>query len=147
MRRALLAITLVTLVSATWAVAGDAKKDLDALQGGWKFISVKEADGKGPPDDILKEFAVVVKDDAMQITTKGKTLVAFKLKLDSSKTPKAIDFTHTEGPDKGKVEYGIYKIEGDTLTLCVNDLGKDRPAVFELKEGTKYQLMTLKKAK
>jgi uncharacterized protein (TIGR03067 family) len=41
--------------------------------------------------------------------------------LDPSKTPKAIDLTLTYVADKkgiGKKAQGIYRLEGDTLTLC-----------------------------
>ena len=60
---------------------------------------------------------------------------------------KTIDAVRNTGPDKGKTEPGIYKIEGDTLTYCVTDIGKERPTAFATKEGTKNSLFVLKRVK
>src|SRR5438874_1107757 len=135
-------VAVAALVFANLAGGGDAKKDLDMMQGKWTVQSIKESDGKNPPDEALKDLEVIVKDDTMKImlVPKAETLDAFKMKLDPAKKPKAIDFTHTEGPDKGKTELGIYKIEGDTLTVCVNDFDKERPSAFATKEGTKISV-------
>ena len=142
-------VAVAALAFANLAGGGDAKKDLDMMQGKWSVQSIKESDGKNPPDDELKNLEVIVKDDTMKIiyAPKKDTLDAFKLKLDPAKKPKAVDFTHTEGPDKGKTELGIYKIEGDTVTICVNDFEKERPTEFKTKEGSKITVIVLKKMK
>src|SRR5439155_15768636 len=150
MKKAVGMVTVALLAFAGLASGGDpAKKDLDAMQGKWSVQSIKESDGKNPPDDELKNLEVIVKDDTMKIiyVPKKDTLDAFKLKLDPAKKPKAVDFTHTEGPDKGKTELGIYKIEGDTVTICVNDFEKERPTEFKTKEGSKITVIVLKKMK
>ena len=149
MKKAVGVVAVAALAFANLAGGGDAKKDLDMIQGKWTVQSIKESDGKNPPDDFLKDLEVIVKDDTMKIilVPKSETLDAFKLKLDPAKKPKAIDFTHTEGPDKGKTELGIYKLEGDTLTVCVNDFDKERPSAFATKEGTKISVIVMKKKK
>ena len=51
--------------------------------------------------------------------------------------PKAIDLTPGEngGPLKGKRYPGIYKLEGDTLTLCLSiEAGSKRPTKFATKD-------------
>jgi uncharacterized protein (TIGR03067 family) len=147
MEKTTLLMALAALGMVGLAPAGDAKKDLEAMQGIWKVESIKESFGKAPPDDVIKEFVVTIKDDTMKVSRGGQTVVAFKMKLDTTKDPKTIDFTHAEGPDKDKTEPGIYKLEGDTLTLCTTDFGKERPTVFATKEGTRNSLAVLKKAK
>ena len=52
-------------------------------------------------------------------------------KLDPSKSPKAIDVTMTEGPNKGAVMLGIYEFDGDTLKVCFDPQGKKRPTEFK----------------
>jgi uncharacterized protein (TIGR03067 family) len=147
MRRHLVLVAVVLLAFAGLTSAGDSKKDLALLQGNWTVESIKESDGKGPPDDVVKTFLVVIKDDIFTLTDKSGTLAALKMKLDPTKKPKTIDLTHQEGPDKGKTEPGIYKIEGDTLTFAVNDPGMERPTAFETKAKTKISVLVMKKAK
>jgi len=70
-------------------------------------------------------------------------------KTDTKKDPAEIDIMPpSEKAGRGTIR-GIFKIEGDTLTLCVTG-GKDdgdRPAKFESPEGSQVMLMTLKRAK
>jgi uncharacterized protein (TIGR03067 family) len=129
------------------SLAGDDKKDLEALQGNWKVESIKSGDGKDVPKEAAADFLVVVKGNEMKLNAKDTTLQSFKIKVDSTKTPKAIDFEHLDGEDKGKTEQGIYKVEGDTITFVTNDFDGGRPTEFVAKQGTKHQLIVLKKAK
>jgi uncharacterized protein (TIGR03067 family) len=140
-------VVVSTMALAGLARGGDAKKDLETLQGTWKIDSIKESFAKAPAEETIKEFLVTVKDDTMKITRNSVATVAFKIKLDPTASPSKIDLTHTEGPDKGKTELGIYKFEGDTWTMCVTDIGKERPTMFATKEGTKNTLFVLKKTK
>jgi uncharacterized protein (TIGR03067 family) len=79
-----------------------------------------------------------------------------RFKVDSSKKPKTIDMKVKEGskvkegPDdhEGETARGIYQLEGDELTWCVNEPGSDnRPKEFATKEGTKTVLFKLKREK
>jgi uncharacterized protein (TIGR03067 family) len=63
---------------------------------------------------------------------------------DAKKDPAQVDVS--AGP-KGMPMKGIYKRDGDTLTLCMSLDRDDRPAAFESKEGEKVILITLTKAK
>ena len=141
-------MVMASMAFAGLSAAGDAKKDLDLLQGNWKVASIKESDpAKNPPDEMVKDMAVNVKGDVMKITVKGEAVMTMKIKLDAAKKPKTIDCVVQDGPNKGKSEPGIYKIEGTTLTMCTNDAGKDRPAAFALKAVTTISLIVMQKAK
>jgi uncharacterized protein (TIGR03067 family) len=69
-------------------------------------------------------------------------------KTDTKKDPAEIDITAP--PESGRpLVKGIFKIDGETLTLCFAG-GKDdadRPAKFESPAGSRNMLMTLKRAK
>ena len=56
-------------------------------------------------------------------TTQRKSFV-----VDAQKSPPTIDISMGGGPPNWR---GIYKVEGDTLTLCVVTGNRDRPKTFE----------------
>jgi len=68
-------------------------------------------------------------------------------KLDPSKSPKTIDMTLTEGPNKGAVMLGIYEIDGDTLKACFDPQGKKRPTEFKSAPGSAHFLNIHKRIK
>jgi uncharacterized protein (TIGR03067 family) len=146
MKRLIVFVATVVLTYGSTAGGGDAKKDLDKMQGSWVVKSFLDSDPKGGiPPDILKDMVTVVKDDTLKVTVKDMPVLTLKFKLDPSKSPKAVDFTHLDGPEKGKTELGIYKFDGEKLVMAVNDAGMARPTAFATKEGTKISVITLKK--
>jgi len=73
-----------------------------------------------------------------------------KFKLDSSKTPKAIDLIAIDGSDQGKIATGIYALKNRQLKLCVNLFGKDttqRPTEFKTQAGDGVGFATLERVK
>jgi uncharacterized protein (TIGR03067 family) len=148
MKRLIVFVATVVLVYGSTAVGGDSKKDQEKMQGSWVVESFLDSDPKGGiPKDVLKDLVTVVKDDTLKVTIKDQQVVLMKFKLDPSKSPKAVDFTHLDGPEKGKTELGIYKFDGEKLVMAVNDAGMARPTAFATKEGTKISVITLTKKK
>ena len=129
--------SVVVLITAGFC-AGDGKKDDQKddkarLQGEWPVVSLEVS---GKKSDGLKGKKLVVKED--EWTAPGG--LKFKIKLDTTKNPKQIDHTSEDG----KVTLlGIYKIEGDTLTLCQSRVGGERPTEF--KAGPMVLLMVYKR--
>jgi uncharacterized protein (TIGR03067 family) len=130
MRR--LGVVLVTVGLLTGAgQPKDAKSNEDegALQGRWTMVSLV-IKGDPVPQSLVGPGALVVEGVDYRLTL-GTNSAVSTIKVDASKTPKAIDFTFTAGPQKGETVRGIYKVEGDTLTVCRGlTEGDNRPATF-----------------
>ena len=121
-----------------------AAADLKALVGKWKLVKA-EIGGK----DSLALF----KELKFEIAEGGKYTLELGVKdegtftVDPSKKPAEMEIKGTDGPTKGKTIKAIYKIDGDTVTICYGLGGGDRPTKFETKEGTKLFLAVYKREK
>ena len=98
--------------------------------------------------DTLKKAGITmfVKDE--QFTLKlGRGDLEGVLKLGPTKQPKAYDAKGTDPEGKTHESVGIYKIKGDTLTVCYVAAGKDRPTEFKADAGSKAVLQVFKRGK
>jgi uncharacterized protein (TIGR03067 family) len=136
MKRHILIVTAASLLAAAGARAeGPAKTDTEALQGTWCLASVEVNKQTIPlknlkQGDVVVVGTLVIKADSY-IFHLGKSRLEFTFRVDPTKKPKAIDLTVTEGPQKGRTYHGIYKLEGDTYTICRNvEPDKERPTEF-----------------
>jgi uncharacterized protein (TIGR03067 family) len=137
------------ILAAGLAVAADtpkeAARELAKLQGTWNAVAVEE-DGERLPAEKTKGWKLVIKDNKYTFEA-GKASAEGIYRLDPAKTPKAVDATRTNGPDKGKTLLGIYRLDGDRLMMCFAEPGqKNRPASFVTKKGAGLRMYVLKRA-
>src|SRR5260370_39997998 len=90
----------------------DVEKELKKFQGTWTFESI-EAGGKEVPAAEFKGITVSFEGDKYTVKKGDEVIQAATRKLDPSKSPKTVDVTVAEGPNKGAVMLGIYEISGD----------------------------------
>ena len=139
--RCLIVAVVVLVLHSLHSAMGQEKTDLDRLQGSWKTTKI-EVEGKPPPREFVEKGKFVFKGNTVSIFQGDEVMEEATFVLDSGKKPPTIDLTATVGPGKGKITYGIYRLEGDTLTLCIGD---KRPSEFK-GQGT-AGLLQFKRAK
>jgi uncharacterized protein (TIGR03067 family) len=119
----------------------EAPKDDDKILGTWTLVSGVEG-GQKAPEERVKDFSVTFVEGGKGTFKLGEREQEFTFKLDPAKNPKEFSASN----DQGKMALGIYKLEGDTLTLCY-DRGGQRPSEFTSKEGTTIVLEVLRREK
>jgi uncharacterized protein (TIGR03067 family) len=137
---------LVLVVLLVPAVAQDAKKDREQLQGTWAPIKLIY-NGEDLTNDNTVKFKLVFKGD--HLTVKGteeveKEYAKLTFKLDTTAKPKLMDLAVKAGAQKDPVE-AIYELKKDELKICAMVFGKGRPTEFASPAGTNFVLVVLKR--
>jgi len=129
--RVVLPFAVVLLIAAA-TPAQDTKKELEKLQGEWTMVSM-ETRGNKAPDEVVKQYKLTIKGDQWTVTTLKGGGGKATFKIEPSKTPRTIDLTF-ETAKSDSPSRGIYKLEGDTLTLCRTAGDHERPKEFKTTE-------------
>jgi uncharacterized protein (TIGR03067 family) len=122
-----------------------AMKELKALEGDWVVVRF-EAGGKkhmaGPDEQVILTFRGA-KWTFSAAAEQGEVLA-----LDAASSPKLIDLKKTRRGGGGLVREGIYKLDGDTLTLALyQGTEKKRPTSFDTPTEAGMVVFVLRRAK
>jgi uncharacterized protein (TIGR03067 family) len=115
-------------------------------QGAWVATSSMR-DGEPAAADVVASIRRVVEKDHVTWKRDGKNFAGTRFEIDPTKTPRTIDLIPDGGPNRDKRVLGIYKLEGDDLTICIADVDQPRPSGFEAKAGSKQTLQSFKRVK
>jgi uncharacterized protein (TIGR03067 family) len=126
------------------AVTSDVKKsELKKLDGTWQLVSAVE-NGKPAPEGVVKKIRVVIKEGKHTVYFGDDVVVKeIPFDLDPSKSPK----TTLDTLPEGKTIRGIYKLEGDKLTSCAAEVGKEGPTEFASEPGSGHTLRVFQRVK
>ncbi|MSQ96621.1 MAG: TIGR03067 domain-containing protein [Gemmataceae bacterium] len=139
-------ICIFTLVIAPPALSQDAAAERKALEGKWTPMSAELAGAKLPESQLAAISLTIAADGAYTVVV-GKAVDKGTLKIDPAKKLKAMDIVGTDGPNKGKTILAIYEIEKDTLKICYDLGGKDRPTEFTSSKEKPFFLVVYQRAK
>lgn len=131
------------LMLLVWSpVSGDpAREELDRHQGVWR-TSTSIHDGQEASAELARSITRTVSGDHVVWKRDGKSFAGTRIELDASRHPKAIDVIPDGGRNRGERVLGIYKLEGDRLTICMAGPGKPRPSEFRSEKGSGWTLRT-----
>lgn len=129
------------------SLGAPAPKDKPTVVGEWAAESVV-AGGKtlpGPPGGASFTFAA---DGKLRVRDGDKVSDDGSYTVDPKKDPAEIDLIPPAAQKKPPTQ-GIYKLDGDTLTLCFHpkDPKAGRPKAFESPDGSTAMVITLKRVK
>ena len=125
------------------------KKDT-GIVGEWipESISMAGKAAKAPASGLRYEFTIdgkwIIRRDGADAKSTPR-----EYKVDAKADPKTIDVGSVTpaAAAPARPMLGIYKVEGDTLTICFGTAGGERPTSFEPMENARAMVMVLKGAK
>lgn len=104
------------------------------LEGEWQMLSGVMS---GAPMDAATVQWVkrVTRGNQTSVVAGPQTMFQVEFTFDITKSPAIIDYLNLHGPAKGTRQQGIYRLEGDALTVCLGAPGGARPGEFTSVKG------------
>ena len=136
--RTAIRIGLLASLAGSWTIAAPVlktppKKDPQIIVGEW----VSEDEGEAGMRHIFTAEGEYYRDRGKA----GRELIRYA--VNDKKDPAEIDLH----PGKKFAMLGIFKVEGDTLTLRIGRMGEERPTKFEKLPDRSVWLATYKRVK
>lgn len=132
------------IVATGTLLAGEPATDSRTIQGSWVLVS-SQTGGETVPAESLKarDVRMVFEGDRVIARTGDKAVTLGTFALDPTKTPRAYDRVYSDGSPRK----GIYRLEGDRLTVCIAALGGERPTAFATRPGDGLTLLVYRREK
>jgi len=131
----------VVLIAAGSPADEETERDQKRIQGTWQAVSGEVA-GQNLPKQRVEDLTIAFAGQKVTVTTSNGSRES-TYRLDATKKPRAIDLTD----ENGRMAPGIYEFEGDTLRICVNQGGSERPTSFRTRPDTRLRLYVFQRKK
>jgi uncharacterized protein (TIGR03067 family) len=120
------------------------KQELMQFQGSW-LIEALEDNGKKLDADELKGRTLLFAGDHFVLRGPNNLRQHGMVKLGFAKKPKTLNATVLQGKERGTTMLGIYAFDGDTLKICLDVQGEERPKEFAAPADSNRQFMICKR--
>ena len=123
--------------------------ELAAFAGTWVYER-QVVEGKEIPVAEMGKSHIVISGDTLTrhaYAADGRALhpIPSTISVDPTANPKLMDDDAAMPTGSKKRRLGIYKLEGDRLTLCYDNTGKERPTAFDSPAGSSFVLSVLRR--
>ena len=128
----------------SWPRLAHYVEQLRSLEGDWSFEYL-EVDGNEIATGMYAGSRMLMDGDKFR-TESPMANYDGEFSIDVEKDPHEIDIEFIEGPEAGNWSYGIYRLEGDSLTICLGLAGAPRPTDFATSPKSSHALERLRRA-
>lgn len=128
---------------ASWPRLASHVTQLRALEGSWSFASL-EVEGASVPAAGMQGALLLIDGDRFRMESPGSTYEGV-FNIDVDDDPHHIDIEFIEGPEAGNWNYGIFRLDGDILEICLDMQGKPRPKAFRTTPGSGHACEVLRR--
>lgn len=126
---------------ASWPQLARHVDQLRALEGTWAFASL-EIEGNTIPAGGLQSSRLLIDGDRFRCESPEANYEGV-FNIDVEAQPHQIEIEFVEGPEAGNWNFGIFRIDGDRLEICLDVNGKPCPKDFRTSPGSGHALETL----
>jgi len=128
------------------AFATEPSADGKALQGSW-VPAKAELGGNPMPEAVVKKIVLKIHNNDYEVSIEGEGKDSGTVSLDVDSSPKGMKIMGVKGPNARKTYPAIYELHGDTLRICYDLSGAQRPKEFKSAKGTQLYLVTYSRKK
>lgn len=136
----------LTLLALGMVAADGTDGQGNRIRGIWAAQSIM-IDGIKKPDDPTAGTTMIAFDGKTYVQREGSKIVEEgDYLLTAGDDPGTIDLSITKGEYAGQTQLGIYRLSGETLTICASAPGaKSRPKDFNTKPGSGKALVVFRR--